>query len=108
MARHSPICQFPAGTTGYRKGWRPTLVTMSLNSTRDWPKASGAANPSVPASTLLSLGIACSTRSCVLPKPERNRDWRFDPGISRFYTVWCRSLRRSERPSTTWERRESS
>ena len=23
MARHSPICQFPAGTNGYRKGVAP-------------------------------------------------------------------------------------
>ena len=57
MARHSPICQFPAGTIGYRKGWRPTLVTMSLNSTRDWPKASGTANLSALDLILPSLVI---------------------------------------------------
>jgi hypothetical protein len=48
---------------------RPTLVTRSHSSTRDWPKASGTANLSALDLMLPSPVIACLMRSCVPQRP---------------------------------------
>jgi hypothetical protein len=51
-------CPYQANTAGFRKGSRPTLVTMSLSFTRGWPKAFGTANLSALDLMLPSLVIA--------------------------------------------------
>jgi len=57
MRRNSPSCPFQANTAGFREGSRPTPATMSRSFTRDWLKASGTANLSVPTSMLQLLVI---------------------------------------------------